>query len=162
LWNNIAHVALVALDGLPCLILGRQAFGSRGERGEGVCFLDPRTLLPVRRPLVIREFVAGMTIAGGRWLVTTLLQDRTAVRNRIVIWDLDSEDEEPIGAWFERRGDLYDAIVIAQQKESFQTIQVYHSFDERSFELCRFDWPPGGLVPLRRFSRLRIWPVAII
>lgn len=157
-WNNIAHMALGTLDGLPCLILSRQALG-RG--GEGVCFLDPRTLLPVRRPLVVREFVGEMTIAGGRWLVVALLQDRKNLRNRIVIWDLDSEDDEPVGAWFERRGDLYDANVITQSKESLQTVQVYHSFEESFRELCRFDWPPGTLTPLQRFSHLQIWPVTI-
>lgn len=159
LWNNVAHMTLAILDGLPCLIISRQALG---REGEGVCFLDPRTLLPIRHPLFIREFVGELIIAGSRWLVAGLLQDRGNLRDRIVVYDLDSEVDLPVGAWFERNGDLFDITVTAQSKESFRTMQVYHSLDESFFELCQFDLPSGTLALLERFSNLRIWPVEIV
>ena len=58
------------LDGLPRLVVRRQAAG-----GEGVHFLDPLALVPIRQPWFITGFVGDMIIAAGRWLAVFFLQD---------------------------------------------------------------------------------------
>jgi hypothetical protein len=159
-WRGIRRdMVLGTLDGLPCLIVTRIA-----NWGAGVCFLDPKTLLSIRRPLAIREFVGEMTIAGGRWLVTALLKDDNQPRHRLLVWDLDADADKPVGGWFEQVGDVYHPVVTAETADSFQTVQVFRTLElpphENFFQLVRFEWPSGEITLLQRFQSLRIWPVA--
>ncbi len=158
-WRGLRReMALGTLDGLPCLIVTRIAYW-----GAGVCFLDPKTLLSLRQPVAIREFVGDMTIASGRWLVTALLKDDNQPSHRLLVWDLDSDNNQPVGGWFEQVGDVYDPVVIAETAESFQTIQVFRTLElppyENYFQLVLFEWPSGDITPLQRFQSLRILPV---
>ena len=158
-WQGLRrNMILGTLDGLPCVIVTRIA-----DWGAGMCFLDPKTLLSIRRPLVIREFVGEVTIASGRWLVAALLKDENEPLNRLRVWDLDADNDTPIGGWFEEQGDVYHLVVTAETKDSFQTLQVFRTLElpphENFFQLVRFDWPSGEITLLRRFQSLRIWPV---
>ena len=156
-WNSYSFLRLATLDGLPCLIVQRQA-----PWGAGVHFLDPITLACIRRPLAIREFVGNLTIAAGRWLVVALHQRGQKLRNRIMVWDLRAADDEPLGGWFPEQGDIYYPIVLAEHKDSFQTVQVFRTFglsSNNTDQLCLFDWPSGDVEVLQRFANLRIWPV---
>jgi len=61
-----------------------------------------------------------------------------------------------------RSCDVYNPLVVAQSNDSFQTLQVFRDFDlpnDESDQLCRFDWPSGNVEILKRYSRVRIWPV---
>jgi hypothetical protein len=154
LWQDVGSLTLGTLNSLPCIIVERKAIW-----GSAVCFLDPRTLVALRPPLAVRGFLGGMTLAAGRWLVVTFLQRGDVVRNRIAVWDLDSENEEPIGSWLEGRGDVYNPIVIAQRNNSFRTLQVFWDWTlprGEQHQLCSFDWPAGDAEVLKRFSSLRI------
>ena len=158
-WQGLRRdMILGTLDGLPCLVATRIAYW-----GAGVCFLDPTTLLSIRRPLVIREFVGEVTIAGGRWLVAALLKNDNKPQNRLLVWDLDADDDNPVGGWFVEKGDVYHPIVTAETKDSFQTVQVFRTLElpphENYFQLFRFDWPSGEITVLQRFKDLRIWAV---
>lgn len=154
------RMEIAKLNGLPCVILTRQA-----DWGMAVFFLDPRTLVSLRRPLVIHEFVSEVTIAAGRWLVAALLKNGNEPKHRLMAWDLDADSDEPIGRWFEQSGDVYHVIVIAEKADSFSTLQVFRTLDlypvKNYFQLVRFDWPSGQVTPLQRFDDLRIWPVEL-
>src|SRR5262245_17698675 len=103
-----------------------------------------------------------MAVASGRWLIVTLLQ-KGEVKNRIVVWDLDSDAEEPIGSWMMEHGDVYHTIVMEARTDGFQTLQVFRTFDQAvsdAYQLIRFDWPPGQLELLERNTRIRIWRVS--
>jgi hypothetical protein len=159
-WQGLRRdMVLGTLDGLPCLVVTRIA-----PWGAGVCFLDPKTLLSIRRPLVIREFVGDLSIAGGRWLLAALLKDDNQPHHRLLLWDLDSDSGQPAGGWFEEAGDVYFPIVTAERVDSFQTVQVFRTLElpphENFFQLVRFAWPPGKITLLQRYQDLRIWPVA--
>lgn len=153
-WNTNGWLTLGTLESLPCLIVVRQAFW-----GVGVCFLDPKTLGPIRRPLVIREFAGDMTIASGRWLVVGLLSQGRD-KDRIMVWDLNADGDEPVGSWFKGKGDVYSPVVVAETSDSFQTVQIFREFNSPSgqdFQLCRFHWPSGNVETLERFTNLRLW-----
>jgi TIR domain len=148
------------LNGLSCVIVSRAA-----DWGLGICFLDPGTLVSLRRPLVIHEFVSEVTIAAGRWLVAALLKDGNEPKHRLMVWDLDSDSDEPVGRWFEQSGDVYHVIVTAEKADSFSTLQVFRTLElypvKNYFQLVRFDWPSGQVTLLQRFDDLRIWPVEL-
>ena len=137
-WANPSSMRLGTLDGLPCLIVDRMTF----KRNVGICFLDPKTMVDIRRPLFIQDFAGNMTIVAERWLVVTKLQDREEIKNRIAVWDLDSDENKPIGSWLQERGDMLSPIVIEENQDSFQTLQVLPSFVQTLNEqICRFHWP---------------------
>jgi hypothetical protein len=146
------------LDGISCLMVTRRA-----SWGRGGCFLDPRSLLSIRRPLGIREFVGDLTIANGRWLVAVGLQSGGEPHNHLFVWDLDSNNNSPIGGWFEQKGDVYEPVVTAETGDSFETVQVFHDFTSASNEkvLVRFEWPSGEITKIQKFQHLRIWPVEL-
>jgi len=112
---------------------------------------------------VIRELVGELTIAGGRWLVAALLKNGSKPQNRIMVWDLDSDADDPIGGWFEQVGDIYQVIVTTENADSFQTVQVFRILElppyENFCEMVRFDWPSGEITRFNQFKNLRIWPV---
>jgi hypothetical protein len=153
-WYDAGSLTLGTLDSLPCVIVERQAYW-----GSAVCFLDPKTLVAIRPPLVIRGALQSMTLAVGRWLVVGFQQRGGKVRNRIAVLDLDSQNEEPIGSWLEGRGDVYNPIAIAENDNSFQTLQVFRNSElplgER-YQLSSFEWPAGHVEVLKRFSDLSI------
>jgi hypothetical protein len=151
-WQSHYSLTLTTLDGFPCVVIERAA-----GQGSGVHFLDPRTLVSIRHPLFIHESVQSMTIAAGRWLVVGLMS-KGRVENRIVVWDLDADEDEPLGGWLEGRGDVYHLTVVSETRDSFQTVQVFRTFDAadgRDFQLCRFDWPSGAIERLEAFKVLQ-------
>jgi hypothetical protein len=157
-WYGRQEMHVATLNGLPCLIIVRFA-----DDGAGVCFLDPKTLVSVRSPLVIREFVSELALASGRWLVAALLKKGNELRNRLLVWDLNSGAHLPVGGWLEKIGDVYHVIAANDAADSFQTFQVFRTLEqypqENYSELVRFDWPSGQITQLERFRNLRIWPV---
>ncbi|GAA4397852.1 hypothetical protein GCM10023187_07750 [Nibrella viscosa] len=158
LWNSLCSLTLTTLDGLPCAVVGRQ-----DPWGTGLCFLEPRTLTQVRRPLRIPAPISGVVIAAGRWLVVTLTQRGSEVRDRIMVWDLRAGHDEPVGSWLAEKGDVDAPIIGNEDLNSFDTWQVLRQFDpgsDANFQLCRFRWPSGTVDHLKRFRRLYIWPVA--
>jgi hypothetical protein len=158
LQNPLPEMALGTLTGLPCLVVTRKA-----HWGAGVCFLDPKTLVSLRRPLVIRESVGEVAIAAGRWLLAALLKNNSEPKNRLMVWDLDSEAGDPIGGWFEEIDNVYHLIVTTEKADSFQTVQVFHTFElpphENPFQMVCFDWPSGEITQIQKFKYLKIWPV---
>ena len=156
-WYDASSLTLATLNGLPCVVVERGALS-----GSGVHFLDPATLVSIRRPLVIHESVMSLTIAAGRWLVAGLLSSGR-VKNRIVVWDLDAEDDKPVGGWLQGQGDVYYTTAVAEERDSFQTVQVFRPFDAtgaKDFRVCRFSWPSGAVEMLESFENLRLFPVA--
>lgn len=155
-WKHPTDLTLAELAGLPCLIVSRQV-----AQGVGVCFLDPGTLTPLRRPLAIAEFVGEMAIASGRWLIVCALS-RGEPSPRILVWDLESDSDAPIGSWHELRADIYSPIVTAQTPNSFEVLVNVRSFEKdvpQPFRLCQFSWPEAALRELGSFALLRIWQV---
>jgi hypothetical protein len=158
-WGSGGEMILATLDGLPCLI------AKRGNiyRESGMCFLDPKTLLPIRRSLICHEFTGDVAIAGERWLIGALLKNDNQPRNRLLVWDLDAADGKPSGGWFEQKGDVYHVVVTGATKDSFQTLQVFRTLElpphENFYQLVRFEWPSGEISLLQVFQSLRIWPV---
>jgi len=158
-WQGLHRdLAFGTLSGLPCLIVTRTAYG-----GVGVCFLDPKSLVSIRRPIAIQKFVGEVALAGGRWLIAALLKNDNRPQNRLLVWDLDSDADTPIGGWFERSGDVYHITKVAETADSFQTVQVFRTLElhphENYFQMIRFEWPSGKITEFQRLKDLRIWPV---
>ena len=82
---------------------------------------------------------------GERWLVVTLLSTSA---ERIVVWDLGSNSAKPVGVYGfgSDRGDVYEPIITMDQRASFETVQVFQSFDSSPrYHLLRFQWPTGEI-----------------
>ncbi|WP_421794655.1 toll/interleukin-1 receptor domain-containing protein [Haliscomenobacter sp.] len=160
-WENFKEplMSISSLGGLPCLIIGReQIYGAMG-----IHFLDPKSLLPIHAPILIREFVHTLNIIAQRWLVVTLLKNDNNVRSRILIWDLFGDYSIPIGSYLEKKGDVYYSIVLSEEENAFQTLHVFRTLNidaENNFELFTLDWPSGKITQLKQASHLRIWPVS--
>jgi hypothetical protein len=144
------------LDGLPCLVVRRQA-----ACGEGVHFLDPLALVPIRQPLFITGFVGDMIIAAGRWLAVFFLQEGGDILPRVALWDLRTRAEESVAHWFERKGDVYYPFVTKEAEDAFEVMFVLRLFDSSHNRwLCRFRYPSGIVEELEKYSDLRLLPVA--
>ncbi len=155
-WYDNSDAAVHELDGLPCLVVRRQAAG-----GEGVHFLDPLSLAPIRQPLFITGFVGDMIIAAGRWLAVFFLQNGGDILPRVAVWDLRTRAEEPVARWFERKGDVYYPFVTNEAEDTFEVVFVLRLFDSGADRwLCRFRWPSGIVEELEKYSDLRVLPVA--
>jgi hypothetical protein len=158
-WASGGEMILATLDGLPCLIAKRRNM----YRESGMCFLDPKILLPIRRSLICHEFTGDVAIAGERWLIGALLKNDNQPRNRLLVWDLDAADGKPSAGWFEQKGDVYHVVVTGATEYSFQTLQVFRTLElpphENFYQLVRFEWPSGEIALLQVFQSLRIWPV---
>jgi hypothetical protein len=158
MWTDICAIALEHFQGLPCLMVSRKA-----QWGEGIQFLDPKTLAPIREPVFLQTEVSAMTIASGRWLFVGMLQHGGEQNNRFAVFDLWTNEGQPIGSWYAARADVYRPLVTAQSRESFETIQIVRSFDnvpdERLYQLMRFRFPEGTCESLGHYSDLRIWNV---
>jgi hypothetical protein len=155
-WYHNSDLAVHELDGLPCLVVRRQAAG-----GEGVHFLDPLSLAPIRQPLFITGFVGDMIIAAGRWLAVFFLQEGGDILPRVALWDLRTREEAPVTRWFERKGDVYYPFVTKEAEDTFEVVFVLRLFDSSADRwLCRFRWPSGIVEELEKYSDLRLLPVA--
>lgn len=154
-------LAFGTLNGLPCLMVTRIAGG-----GAGICFLDPKTLVSIRLPVAIPGFVGEVKIVGGRWLLAAMLKNENVPQNRLVVWDLGTDDHAPIGAWLEEVGDVYHVITVEETANSFETLQVFRTLEippyENFFQMIRFGWPSGKITRFHRCQDLRIWPVEYI
>jgi hypothetical protein len=129
--------------------------------GEGVNFLDPLSLTPIRPALFITGFVGDMIIAGGRWLAVFFLQSGADLLPRVAIWDLRTGAEQPVARSFERKGDVYYPIVTKEAEDAFEVVFVLRLFDSSAERrLCRFRWPSGIVEELEKYADLRILPVA--
>jgi len=155
-WHGNSDLAVYELDGLPCLVVRRQAMV-----GEGVNFLDPLSLTPIRPALFITGFVGDMVIAGGRWLAVFFLQSGDDLLPRVAIWDLRTGAEQPVARSFERKGDVYYPVVTKEAEDSFEVVFVLRLFDSSAERrLCRFRWPSGIVEELEKYADLRILPAA--
>jgi hypothetical protein len=155
-WTSNCDVSHYELEGFPCVVVRRQA-----QEGEGVHFLDPLSLQPIRPPLFIEGFVGDMVIAAGRWLVVFFHQEGQEILPRIALWDLQTETVEPIGRLFPRHGDVYHPFVPSQTADAFEVMFVLRLFDsEHTRWLGRFRWPSGEVEELAKYSDLRILPVS--
>jgi hypothetical protein len=155
-WRDNFALAVHEFDGFPCLVVRRQA-----EEGEGVVFLDPLSLHPLRQPLFITEFVGDMIIVAGRWLAVFFLQSGRDILPRIALWDLRTSGREPIARCFEREGDVYHPVVTKEGEDSFEVVFVLRQFgSSHGSWLCRFRWPSGTVEEFEKHTRLRIIPVS--
>jgi len=155
-WYDNSDLAVYELDGLPCLVVRRQAAG-----GEGVHFLDPLSLAPIREALFITGFVGDMIIVAGRWLAVFFLQEGGDILPRVALWDLRTRAEEPIARWFERKGDVYYPLVTKEAEDTFEMVFVLRLFDSGADRwLCRFRWPSGIVEELEKYSDLQVLEVA--
>jgi hypothetical protein len=158
-WNDNSELCMHVLDGLPCLVVRREGEGACGTF-SGVHFLDPLSLAPIRQPLFIAGFIGNMVIAGGRWLAVFFLQ-RGGILPRVAVWDLRTTTEEPVGRWFERKGDVYYPFVTKETEDTFEVIFVFRLWDSSDDRwLCRFRWPSGSVEELEKYADLRVLPVA--
>ena len=154
-WRGNSDLAVYELDGLPCLVVRRQAMV-----GEGAHFLDPLSLTPIRPALFITGFVGDMIIAGGRWLAVFYLQSGADLLPRVALWDLRTGAEQPVARSFERKGDVYYPIVTKESEDAFEVVFVLRLFDSSAERrLCRFRWPSGTVEELEKYADLRILPV---
>lgn len=154
-WYDNFNLAVHTLDGLPCLVVRRKAAG-----GEGVHFLDPLSLAPIRQPLFITGFVGNVIIVAGRWLAVFFLQEGGNILPRVALWDLRTRAEERVASWFERRGDVYYPFVTKEAEDAFEALFVLALFDSSADRwLCRFRWPPGIVEELVKYSGLQILQV---
>lgn len=156
-WHDLMSVTIDSLDGFPCVLVGRQA-----HMGEGLHFLDPKSLAPLRAPFFVPGFVGSTRLVAGRWLVAFFLQRGTEVVPRIAVWDLLVDSAEPIGRWFERRADIHRPIIVSATTSAFEVLFVQRPFDsDTRHRLCRFRWPAGTIDVLEIESELRIFPVDV-
>ena len=154
-WQGNADLAMHEIDGLPCLVVRRQAAG-----GEGVHFLDPLSLTAIRPPVFIRGFVGDVVIVGGRWMTVFFLQRGVEILPRVAVWDLQTGMKSPVGTWFARKADVYHPIVTRETRESFEVVFVLRLFEgSQDRWLCRFRWPTGEVEEIEKYSNPRILPV---
>jgi hypothetical protein len=153
-WDNY-HMAVQDLAGLPCLLVTRQH-----DDGEGVVFLDPLSLAPIRRPLFVPGFVSGATLACGRWLAAVFLSQHEAAP-RVELWDVRSSTPERLGSWYRRDADTYYPFVTRESEDDFDMVFVSRPFDrELEHWLCRFRYPSGEVEELAKYVDVDLLPVS--
>ena len=156
-WHDVMSVTIDSLDGFPCVLVGRQAQG-----GEGLHFLDPKSLAPLRAPFFVPGSVGSTRLVAGRWLVAFFFQRGSEALPRIAVWDLLVASTEPVGRWFERRADIYYPIIVSATAAAFDVLFVQRPYEsDARNRLCRFRWPAGTIDILEIESELRIFPVDV-
>lgn len=152
-WESECKLKATTLDGLPCLLLYRHAVA-----GTRVCFLDPASLAPLRRPVIVEGFLTEVSVACGRWLVVGFFQ-RGEASPRIKVWDLKPSQMAYCGGWLHDEGDIYYPLVVSETKTSFQLLFAhrYLSIEQsNNWKLMTFDWPNGEIKEVEKFKNLRL------
>jgi hypothetical protein len=142
-WESDCKLKMAHLDGLPCLLLYRQA-----NTGTRIFFLDPVTLGLLRSPVIIEDFLDEVSIACGRWLIVGFFQ-RGEPSPRIKAWD---------------QGDIYSPIIVDETKTSFHLLLIHrylNTNEKNSWQLMSFKWPEGEIKEIERFEKLALTPVQL-